>query len=494
MKPDATARTCTRRSPSGVATVSTASPDLRARFRIRPGISPPSPRAPVARPAASHSSRSTATRSGTSRDATADSSGSRSSSRGQATCRNSAANAAGITAGETRSAVRRPGRMTPNDDTVAPSGLRIVSVSPSSGKLSSAPLAQSARARSSRCVRSPAGSHGSRDAEATRRSQRLTASARTAAPSARAIPSAAAIAASACLRRPSASPAATRSVAAARMNTAVAARDRRSVWGDGRTRRASASASATDASARHGTWPVDPAVPRAATRAPSPTAAAAPALRRVAPGLGRRDAHASAAAASASRPVWARKSGRPRGTRLIVSKRPGVTRAAARPRRPGASASGIARMTPAGCGARARAVTLPISARARPSAARPVRNVSAGVLKSPRRGAGSHPTANTPEAPTGVPSRRANRAATIPAAGLPAASPRAAARTARRTAGLRALVRRTSSSAISGSDVSTESARSRSRLSDPATRSLRRVGPSGRARNSMRSGRRTPVG
>ncbi len=312
VKPDATARTCTRRSPSGVGTVSTASPDRRARFRIRPGISTPSPRDPVARPAASHSSRSTATRSGTSREATAESSGSRSSSRGQATCWNSAANPAGITAGETRSAPRRPGRMTPNDDTVAPSGLRIVRVSPSSGKLSSAPRAQSARARSSRCVRSPAGSHGSRDAEATRRSQRLTDSARTAAPSARASPSAAAIAASACLRRPSASPAATRSVAAARMNTAVAARDRRSVSGEGRTRRASANASATDASARHGKWPVDPALASAATRAPSPTAAAAPALRRVAPGLGRRDAHARAAAASASRPVCARKSGRPR--------------------------------------------------------------------------------------------------------------------------------------------------------------------------------------
>ena len=163
VKPEATARTCTRRSPSGVGMVSTASPDRRARFRILSGISTPSPRDPVARPAASHSSRSTATRSGTSREATADSSGSRSSSRGQGTCRNSAGNAAGMAAGETRSAARRPGRITPNDDTVAPSGLRIVSVSPSSGKVSSAPRTQSARARSSRCVRSPAGSHGSRD-------------------------------------------------------------------------------------------------------------------------------------------------------------------------------------------------------------------------------------------------------------------------------------------------------------------------------------------
>ena len=253
VKPEATARTCTRRSPSGVETVSTASPDRRARFRIRSGISTPSPRDPVARPAASHSSRSTATRSGTSREATADSSGSRSGSRGQGTCRNSAGKAAGIATGETRSAARRPGRITPNDDTVAPRGLRIVSVSPSSGKLSSAPRAQSARARSSRCVRSPAGSHGSRDAEATRRSQRRTDSARASAPSPRARFSAPAIAASAWRRRPSARPAAKRSVAAARTNTAVAARDRRSVPGDGRARPASANVSATDASARHGT-------------------------------------------------------------------------------------------------------------------------------------------------------------------------------------------------------------------------------------------------
>ena len=54
-----------------------------------------------------------------------------------------------------------------------------------------------------------------------------------------------------------------------------------------------------------------------------------------------------------------------------------------------------------------------------------MRNASAGVPKSPRSGAGSHPTANTPEAPSGVPSRRANRAATTPAAGALAANPRA---------------------------------------------------------------------
>ena len=239
-------------------------------------------------------------------------------------------------------------------DTVAPSGLRIVSMSPSSGKPRRR-LAPRARGQGRRAACSPppaATAPGM--AEATRRSQRRTDSARscgavsasgTAAPRDRRV------------RVTEAPVRETRREEQRRRREDEhrgRARDRRSVSRDGRTRPASANAKRDGREGETRNVKRRPGGGEGGRESAQPQrgrgARASPRLAR----LRRRDAHASAAAASASRPVCARKSGRPGGTRLIVSKSPGATRAAVRPRRPGPRARGIARTTLAACGPPAR--------------------------------------------------------------------------------------------------------------------------------------------
>ena len=265
----------------------------------------------------------------------------------------------------------------------------------------------------------------------------------------------------------------------ARTNTAVAARDRRSVL------RRRAGPSGERERERDGRERETRSVKRRPGGGEGGRESAqsqrAPRRARFASSRRFREKRRDASAAGRERrgdPSAARKSGRPRRDEAHRVEETRRDESGAAPEETGRDGEGDREKDARGvrpAGALARS---PASARAKTSAARPVRNTSAGVAKSPRSGAGSHPTANTPEAPSGVPSRRANRAATTPAAGRPAANPRATARSARTSAGLKALARRTSSSATSGSDASTESASRRSRLSEAATRSLRRVGPS----------------
>ena len=234
--------------------------------------------------------------------------------------------------------------MTPNEDVVASNGLRIVSMSPSSGKSSSAPRTHRARARSSLCVRSPAGSQGSSSGAPTRASQRATAAARAAraSPADRALgPDERAVHVAPCaVGEPRAQEKRRRrddedGRRGAREKVVVLRRDRavrerrggkdRGQKAEGRRRRPACRPERGGAGARR-------------ERGDHAVAAGARGARTG----GRRRAR-SPAAASARRPVCSANTAAEDGTTLIPSKSPGRVAPAQRPRSQGAHASGTAR-------------------------------------------------------------------------------------------------------------------------------------------------------